>query len=379
VSKHDDHYSFEEEFHAQDRKADRKDRKHAVSRDRSKFKKTDQDKLKKRALEASANTPLDEDNLRGRVLAITPEGIVVERDHISYLCSLKGVLKKESTRIKNLVAVGDFVQFTLKEKDSGVISFVEPRHSILSRSDPLSRHKEQLIAVNIDQVLITCSVVLPPIKPFLVDRYIIAAKKGNMQPIIVVNKIDLFDSPPDLVDGVFLKAEKETYLSFLQTYRDLDIPVYPVSVTTGEGIEALKLAMQGKMSVFSGQSGVGKSSLINTIMGLNLRTGGIVGKTWKGTHTTSTSHLIPLEGTGFCIDTPGIKSFGLWDLSAEEIQSYFTEFEPYINSCKYLNCSHLQEPECAVQKALAEGKISPLRFASYSALISGLSEENRPR
>jgi ribosome biogenesis GTPase len=191
----DRNFDAEDDFHEKDRKASRKERKLATTRDRSKFKKSDQDQIKKRA---ESLPPPDENLTRGLVLAVTPEGIVVDADQKEFMCALKGILKKENLQIKNLVAVGDYVHFAPTGEKAGVIAYVEPRRSVLSRADNLSRRKEQLIAVNIDQVLITCSVVLPALKPFLIDRYIIAAHKGNMQPIIVVNKIDFPTSPPDL-------------------------------------------------------------------------------------------------------------------------------------------------------------------------------------
>ncbi len=137
--------------------------------------------------------------------------------------------------------------------------------------------------------------------------------------------------------------------------------------------------MHDKTSVFSGQSGVGKSSLINLITGSELDTGSMVQKTKKGSHTTTTTHLIPLEGHGFCIDTPGIKSFGLWDLKKEEIAAYFPEIMALSPKCKFLDCAHLNEPDCAVQRAAEKNKISRLRFGSYCALMSSLSEEHRHR
>jgi len=372
-----DYDHHEEKFHAQDKKLHRKERKIATLRDRSQFKKSDQDQRKKRPLPQLSSEELEKMQ-RGRVLAINPEGILVDSNDIFYLCSLKGSLKHDKSRLKNLVAVGDFVQF-IPNKDQGTIVQIEDRISILSRADNLSRNKEQLIAVNIDQVLITASVVQPRLKPPLIDRYIIAARKGNMEPVIVINKIDLLRDPPPNYDPEDLEEEIAIYEEFLKTYHKLNIPIYPVSSATQEGIGALQAAMAHKSSVFSGQSGVGKSSLINAALGTSLHVGEIVGKTQKGSHTTTASHLIPIQEGGFCIDTPGIKSFGLWELVKEEIQAYFTEIQHYGQECKYPNCSHLQEPGCNVQKAVEEGDISSLRFGSYCALMKSLTEEHRHR
>lgn len=371
----DHHIRFEEEFHGKERKKYKKERKHLERTDRSKYKKTDSDK--KKALEAR-ETGDDLSLKKGRVLAITPEGIVVSSDHTLFTCVLKGALKKEVTLLKNLIAVGDIVHFFEREKNQGTILRVEERRSILSRAHNITRQKEQLIAVNIDQVLITASVVQPLLKPHLVDRYIIAAKKGNMDPIIIINKVDLLDAPPPGVSEETILQENTLYKKMLKVYRKLKIPIIAISVKTGTGIEALKKAMKGKASVFSGQSGVGKTSLINTTVGSELPIGSVQ-KKGKGVHTTTVAHLIPIEGEGFCIDTPGIRSFGLWDLKLEEVKNYFTEISHYAEGCKYPNCSHLIEPECAVRKAVKKGEISDLRFESYYALMDSLTTQHLPR
>lgn len=347
----DKHLEHEEAFHGKDKKEWRKERKILSKKDRSKYKKTDQDKRKK-------EIPNDPDLKRGRVLAIMADGILVDFEDVLYTCSLRGALKKENLRIKNLIAVGDFVLFKPAEDLSGSILYVEERSSILSRAEQITRQKEQLIAVNVDQVLITASVGIPPLKPPLIDRYIIASLKGNMDPVILINKIDL------------LEEEQELLSEVLTIYKSLDIPIIPISTVTGEGLDALKEVMKGKSSVFSGQSGAGKTSLINALTGSCYLTGEVIAKTRKGAHTTTFTRLLPIEGDGFCVDTPGIKSFGLWDIAKEEIQQYFFEINETSKQCKYPDCSHRHEPECAVQQALEEGEISRLRFDSYCALIA---------
>ena len=372
----DHYYDFEEEFHSpNERKLARSERKIAVEKDRSKYKKTDVDQRKK-------NDSLKQEDFshltRGRILAINPEGICVDATGENWICQLKGTLKQEKSRLKNLVAVGDFVHFEKKDNKTGSICHVEKRRSILSRADNLLRRKQQLIAVNIDQVIITCSVVFPALKPHLIDRYVIATLKGNMTPIIAINKIDLLQENSD-TDPVTLEVETYMYNEFLKAYSALRIPVISLSIHTGEGLSELKALMYGKTSVFSGQSGVGKSSLINAMTGSSLKIGAVVGKTNKGSHTTTTTHLVPIGGGGFCIDTPGIKSFGIWDLEEKNLQTYYPEFLPFAEQCKFPDCSHRNEPDCAVKKAVEEEKISELRFASYCALLASLTEEHRNR
>ncbi|MBM3197825.1 MAG: ribosome small subunit-dependent GTPase A [Chlamydiae bacterium] len=353
----------EESFHQGDRQQARKERKQAQELDRSKYKKTDQNK--ERPIKAPPPG-----TLRGHVLGIYPEGIQVLANSTVYRCQLRGTLKKEKTRHKNLITVGDFVFLEPKNQGEGMICFVEPRRSVLSRADNLLRRKEQLIAANIDQVVITASVVSPPLKPFLLDRYIIAAQKGQMAPIIVINKVDLLKDQAE---------EKQLADLCKEAYTSLSIPCLFISTLTGEGLHELKTLMEGKSSVFSGQSGTGKSSLINAISHSSLKTGQITGKTQKGAHTTTTTLLIPLDNGGFCVDTPGIRSFGVWGLSQEEIKTYFPEIQEIGISCKFTCCSHRQEPDCAVKQAVEEGRISPVRFASYLALLDTLEEEHRTR
>ncbi|MDP1880448.1 MAG: ribosome small subunit-dependent GTPase A [Parachlamydiaceae bacterium] len=367
---------IEEAYLGEDRKEDKKTRKIAQSKDRSKFKKTDRDKYSKSLKDDQEAKLSSQDWLEGRVLSIMPQGIIVEYENILYTCILKGLLKKEKTEAKNLVAVGDFVLFEKTSDNEGIIGRIQPRKTFLSRADNLSRRKEQLIAVNIDQVIITVAVVNPPLKCPIIDRYIIATQKGGMQPIIVINKIDLLDNPNNNIDDFIIEQERINYEEAIKAYQAADVILIPVSAETGQGIDLLKNQMKDKASVFSGPSGVGKSSLINQMTGLNLRVGEIVEKTKKGAHTTTTTQLIPLEFGGWCIDTPGIKSFGVWKLDKEEVQAYFPEiFEIGIN-CKFTDCSHTHEENCAVIKAVESGDLSVTRYGSYQALMESVQSEH---
>jgi ribosome biogenesis GTPase / thiamine phosphate phosphatase len=352
---------YDEEIES--RKEQKAARKISSKKDRSQYKKTDLKKREKLLHEETQKKLAKQDLIKGRVLAISPEGITVQHLDEFYMCILKGTLKQTWSQSKNLVTVGDFVLFIKEPGNKGSIAHIEERHSVLARQEHLRRRQQQLIAANIDQVLITVSLVSPPLKPSLVDRYIIATFKGNMEPVIVVNKTDLMSS----------NHEKAFFELFIKTYKALHIPVIPVSAFTGEGIEALKKQMQNKSSVFSGQSGVGKSSLINAVTGLDLLVGDVVEKTQKGSHTTTSAHLIPLIFGGWCIDTPGIRSFGVWDLRKEDLNTYFPEITEIGYGCKYANCTHTHEPECALTQAVEDGKISPLRFESYLKLLVEIS------
>ncbi len=359
----------EAEYMGEERKQSKEDRKRLSKRDRSKYKKTDQKMLKK------AENSSDDSLPTGRVLSIKSQEIIVEHEGKIYRCMLRGILKKERNNMKNLVTVGDMVRFEPLNENEGAITFVNPRKSVLSRADNLSRRKEHLIAANIDQVLITASLVNPPLKPFLIDRYIIATQKGNMNPVLIVNKVDLLENNED----PFVLEEKELYEEFLKAYAKSGFPIISISAETGEGLEALRDIMKDKSSVFSGQSGVGKSSLINKITGLDLTVGETVSHTKKGAHTTTSAQLIPLSFGGWCIDTPGIKSFGLWNLTPEEVEPYFDEIIEAGHHCKFPDCSHRHEKECAVIAAVEEGTISIIRYASYIALLDTLAEEHKRR
>ena len=356
-----DYLDYEENFHREGKKREeRSERKRITKKDRSRFKKTDQ----KKEVEA----PTDPNLHRGRVLSIRGKIIDVATDEKKYECSLKGSLKKEKQLMRNIVAVGDFVRFYPKEEEISPIVHVDPRHSFLSRREHFKGKKEQLLAVNIDQVLIIVSVGMPPLKPALIDRYIIAAKKGNMEPVIIINKLDL------------LTKEEETLLREVHaTYKKLHIPILLTSAKTGDGMDKIKEQMKDKTSLFSGQSGVGKSSLINEALGLNITVGDVVEKTRKGTHTTTSTNLIPLEEGGFCVDTPGIKSFGMWQITAQEIESYFTEIYERKIACKFPNCTHQHEPGCAVKEAYEKGEISALRYHSYLALLDEIDTYDREK
>jgi len=341
------HYDFEEQYHhSKEKKQHRKDRKLAQTSDRSKYKKTD--KEKKETVE------LDPNWTKGRVVAISGEGAWVDANGTRLLASMKGLLKKERKEAKNIIAVGDFVYLTSEH----AIAHIEERYSFLARTD-ISGRKEQLIAVNVDQAVITISVMNPPLKPALVDRYLIAAEKGNIHPLVVINKMDLLEEAAE--------NEKDQYREFVAEYEKLGIPILSVSTTENIGLDALKSLLKDKVTVFSGQSGVGKSSLINAAYGLNLRIGDLAHKTSKGTHTTTVAELISLPGGGYCVDTPGIRSFGVWKLQKDEVTGHFHDFRNL--GCKYQDCIHINEPDCGVLKALEEEKISLLRYESYRTLL----------
>jgi ribosome biogenesis GTPase / thiamine phosphate phosphatase len=351
-----DDYLYEEELFLEDRKKYKKERKIKSLKDRSKYKKTNLEKQK---------TESEETNLqKARVLSILGEEILVSFDNKKFICTLRGFLKKERTKNKNLIAPGDIANISFKNEKEAVIESIDKRFSILSRMEEKTK-KRSIIAVNIDQVLITTSVVKPPLKPFLIDRYLIVAEKENMKGIIIINKIDLLKED---------KEEKNKFINFVKDYQDLGYLIIPVSCKTKTGLDTLLEIMKGKSSVFSGQSGCGKSSIINAILHTKLKTKEVIEKTYKGAHVTTKAELIEIENNGFCIDTPGIKSFGIWELTIEDVKNHFFEFNKYSKKCRYPDCLHINEPDCAIKNAVKKNKISTLRFEAYSSLIEEIQQ-----
>jgi ribosome biogenesis GTPase / thiamine phosphate phosphatase len=358
----------ESDFFSDDLKLSRKERKLITKKDRSKYKKTDSKKEKKQSIESRDHLS------RGTVISILGQEIIVEgEDGKQVVCTLRGSFKKERMRIKNLVIVGDMVFFT-EEKS---IVAIEERKKVLSRADHLSQKKEHLICANVDMLLLVVSLLDPPLRLPLIDRYLIAAEKGGLDTVIICNKIDLLDDASYTEQERLLQQEKLEECR--KIYKSIGVPFLEVSAKTGAGIEAVKELMKNKISVFSGQSGSGKSSLINAICSLDLRVGKTVESSRKGSHTTTSAILLPLTFGGFVVDTPGIKSFGVWNVTPQDVRWGFPDIVHVGKKCKFQDCSHRGEMGCAVPEALEKGKLSPLRYESYLNLLTSVEEEHLRR
>lgn len=270
-------------------------------------------------------------------------------------CATRGLLKTIGTDLRHVVVAGDQVMVKPTGQGEGVIQRVEPRHGCISRT---SRGRQHLIAANIDQCLIVTSCAEPGIKPNLIDRFLLTAEKSGVQPIIVINKADLIDMA--------------TLQPIIGDFAQLGYVVMCVSATRGWGIDLLRHGIRDRKSVIVGQSGVGKSSLLNAIEpGLALRVNSVSRENQKGRHTTTTAQLIPLEHGGYVLDTPGIRQFQLWDLVPAEASQWFREFRPWADHCRFPNCSHTHEQDCAVKSAVADGRISLRRYDSYCQIFAG--------
>ena len=264
------------------------------------------------------------------------------------------------------LAAGDIVDFSISADGTYIVEQVHPRKTVLSRPDPHDQRLERVIAANVDIAVIVSSVKAPPLNTNLIDRYLLAVERGGIIPLICVNKIDLISSGDDL----------SVLESRFFTYKEMGINVIYCSALTGEGIDCLTEKLSGRLSVFVGHSGVGKSSLLNTIdPSLSLPIGHLHKKTRKGRHTTAVAALYDLPRNVKIIDTPGVRSFGLWKMSPRELRWYFREFEAFADQCKFSDCSHTHEPECAVQQAVADGKIQSVRYESYCRILETLAKE----
>ncbi|MCF7793456.1 MAG: ribosome small subunit-dependent GTPase A [Candidatus Cloacimonetes bacterium] len=273
-------------------------------------------------------------------------------------CILGGRLKQLNYDTRTLVAVGDYVNVDFSEKPR--IEEILPRKNSLSRYSEENFQKEVILAANVDQVIITASAKEPDLNLGLIDRYICAGRIANIKTIICVNKIDL-------------EKDVDELKSRLKFYRENDIKVIFTSIQTGKGMDKLKNILQNKESVFSGHSGVGKSSLINFLQPrLNLKVSEVSDYTSKGVHTTTSSKLIEWDFGGYLVDTPGIKTFGLHREDKEKIYRIFPGIDVLFNACKFADCSHNHEIGCAVKKAVENEEFPVERYQSYLRIIESL-------
>ena len=289
------------------------------------------------------------------------------------VCKLRGNLKKElvystsgssprrvdsarKRRSTDPLTVGDRVRV-----DPALALIVEtlPRHSELSRHSPSGRGQHTLVA-NLDQAFLFITAASPPPNFWLLDRFLVLAEAADIPPRLVVNKIDMLAED----DRPGVEAE-------IAVYEKAGYPVYRVSAKTGEGIEAVRDALRGRISAVAGPSGAGKSSLLNALQpGLQLKTGDIDNAMLSGRHTTTTAELLPLDGGGWVADTPGLRQVDFWEVEAGEIQYCFPEFQVYLGECRFAGCRHHAELSCAVRTAVDAGDINRRRYESYLQMTS---------
>ncbi|MBL7789833.1 MAG: ribosome small subunit-dependent GTPase A [Chitinophagales bacterium] len=278
---------------------------------------------------------------------------------------LKGIFRTEGNRDTNPIAVGDSVTIEI-ELDDYVIASIEERKNYVIRQSPKRKALRHIIASNIDLAVVVAAIKRPRTSTGFIDRFLVTTEAYRIPTLIIINKVD------DLTD-----KEKTILEDWVETYESIGYDVLTTSTITGQGVEELKDLLKNKRSLFSGHSGVGKSSLLNCIEpSLDLRTGEISKIHEKGMHTTTFSELFRLEKLNAeIIDTPGIKEFGVLHTEDYEVKDFFIEFVPYLNQCKFHNCMHINEPDCKVLEALEDGKISPWRYQNYLGILEDIKEQ----
>ena len=278
---------------------------------------------------------------------------VLSSDGETVHCVIRQVLKSLNIDGRSPVVAGDRVRFRSDSAIDGMIESVETREGVICRS---SRGQQHVLAANVDQLLIITSVANPSIKPVLIDRFLLMAFQCDIQPILVLNKMDLINP-----------AE---FQQLIGVYCAMGVRVLMTSAETEQGVDFLRTLLTGRQTALAGQSGVGKSSLLNVVQpGLGLAIGRISNDNQKGRHTTTATTLIPLDCGGAVFDTPGIRQFKLWDIDAAEVAGLMPDLRPYVSHCRYPDCLHLSEDDCMVKEAVADGRIDARRYDSYCHLL----------
>ncbi len=287
-----------------------------------------------------------------------------------YECRIKGKFRLKGIKSTNPISVGDVVDFELEtnnDRETGVINRIQDRKNYIVRKSVNLSKQTHIIASNIDQVFLLVTINNPPTFTSFIDRFLITAEAYSIKTVLLFNKIDTYN------DETLLEVK---YLA--STYRKIGYECLGISAKTGKNIDKVKALMIDKVSMFSGHSGVGKSTLINAIEpGLDLKTKEISEQHQQGQHTTTFAEMFDLSFDAIIIDTPGIKGFGVVDMEKEEVGDYFPEFFKLKQHCKFNNCLHIHEPNCAVKEALDKGEIAFSRYRSYLQILEGEDEHFR--
>ncbi len=304
---------------------------------------------------------------KGIVIKSTGSWISVLRGNKIIQCRIKGKFRIKDIKTTNPVTVGDRVDVELLNDGTGVITAIEPRKNYIIRRATQFHKEAHLLAANIDLAFLMVTLRFPETQPEFVDRFLVTAEAYHIESIIIINKIDLLDKK----DDIQLKE-------FVKTYQLAGYHCILMSLKTGEGVQEIKKLIQGKTNLIAGNSGVGKTSLINYINpNVSLKTNTISESHQSGKHTTTFAELFPLDGNSFLIDSPGIRGFGLIDLSKEEVGLYFPEIFKISKNCRFYNCTHIHEPNCAVMEAVKMKKIGFSRYKSYVSILTGQNTKYR--
>jgi ribosome biogenesis GTPase len=307
--------------------------------------------------------------VKGLVIKNTGSWYTVQTDDGQVIeCKIKGNFRLKGIRSTNPVAVGDHVEILTNQENTAFITAIEDRKNYIIRKSPNLSKQSHILAANLDQVFLVVTVNYPQTSTTFIDRFLAGAEAYRVPVVLVFNKMDMLD------------AEELHYEQMMMTlYDTIGYPCFEVSASTGEGIDKIRPLLKDKVTLLSGNSGVGKSTLINLFLpGVHLKTAEISDAHNTGMHTTTFSEMLSLPEGGFVIDTPGIKGFGTFDIEKEELTSYFKEIFHFSKGCRFNNCTHTHEPGCAVRKAVEEHYIAESRYQSYLSMLED-KDENKYR
>ena len=294
--------------------------------------------------------------------------ILRDEQNRSWNARTKGVMKLDEITSTNPVAVGDWVDFEIESEASGtaLINEILPRHNYINRQSPRHKHQHHIVAANLDQSVLVATLREPRTSQGFIDRFLVASEMYHVKPVVVFNKSDLYRA-----------KEQQLYEQLRDMYSQLGYIVLIVSAEKKEGLGQLMQVLQGKTTLLSGHSGVGKSSILNELFpGMNRKTQDVSGWSGKGQHTTTFAEMFDLPQGGRIIDTPGMREFGIVDISKQELSHYFPEMKNRIQLCQFNNCLHSNEPGCAIKDAVNTGDIHEDRYVSYRTILDSIDEKN---
>jgi ribosome biogenesis GTPase len=304
--------------------------------------------------------------MQGKVYKSTGSWYVVKTaEGATWNARLKGLFKLDEITSTNPLAVGDEIDFEPEnqEERTALITGIHDRENYINRQSPSHRMQHHIVAANIDQSFLLITLKDPRTSQGFVDRWLVTCEAYHVPAILLFNKSDLYR-----------KKEEERFASWKEMYTSIGYRVVRMSIQTGEGVQEVNGLLRNKISLLSGHSGVGKSSFLNALFpGLGLKTQGVSGWSGKGIHTTTFAEMFDLPGGCRIIDTPGMREFGLVDISRQELSGYFPEMRAFTGLCQFNNCLHLEEPGCRIKEAVADGRIAIDRYASYCNILASIT------
>ncbi len=307
--------------------------------------------------------------MQGKVYKSTGSWYVVRTaDGNTWNARLKGIFKLDGITSTNPLAVGDDVEFESEneEERTALITAIHNRHNYINRQSPSHRMQHHIVAANIDQSFLIVTLKDPRTSQGFIDRWLVTCEAYHVPATLLFNKTDLYRN-----------KEEEKFQAWREIYTAIGYRIIRMSVATGEGVSEVKRLLKDKINLLSGHSGVGKSSFLNALLpGLTLKTQDVSGWSGKGIHTTTFAEMFDLPEGGRIIDTPGMREFGLVDISKAELSGYFPEMRALAGLCQFNNCLHLEEPGCKIKQAVSEEHIAPERYVSYGAILASIEENN---